>query len=60
MTSIERREFGLYQQAEVTPSVDFSALEEVLILISGSREQNAEERSGEIPGLDDLNLEVPR
>ena len=60
VTSIERREFGLYQQAEVTPSVDFSALEEVLILISGSREQNAEERSGEIPGIDDLNLEVPR
>jgi rod shape-determining protein MreC len=52
VTRVRRREFGLYQQAEVTPSVNFSALEEVLILTSGSREQNADERSADIPELD--------
>lgn len=57
VTEVRRREFGLYQQAEVTPSVDFSALEEVLILTSGSREQTADERSADVPELD---LEAPR
>ena len=57
VTEVRRREFGLYQQAEVTPSVDFSALEEVLILTSGSREQTADERSADVP---DLDLEAPR
>jgi len=52
VTEVRRREFGLYQQAEVTPSVDFSALEEVLILTSGSREQTADERSAEVPEVD--------
>ncbi len=57
VTEVRRREFGLYQQAEVTPSVDFSALEEVLVLTSGSREQTADERSAEVPEVD---LEVDR
>ncbi len=38
VTRVERQEFGLYQQVEVTPSVDFSALEEVLILTHGARQ----------------------
>ena len=40
VTRVERQEFGLYQQVEVRPSVDFSALEEVLILTAGSRERS--------------------
>lgn len=39
VTRIVREDFGLYQQAEVAPAVDFSTLEEVLILTAGSREQ---------------------
>lgn len=35
---VERQEFGLYQEAEVVPSVDFSRLEEVLVLTTGARE----------------------
>ncbi|MEM1415049.1 MAG: rod shape-determining protein MreC [Myxococcota bacterium] len=37
---VERRDFGLYQEAEVAPSVDFSRLEEVLVLRSGAREDS--------------------
>ena len=47
ITRVEREEFGLYQQVEVTPSVDFSALEEVLVLTAGSREQARRARTGE-------------
>lgn len=39
VTQVRQRDFGLYQEAEVTPSVRFSSLEEVLILGSGSRQQ---------------------
>lgn len=38
---VVRRDFGLYQEVEVTPAVDFSSLEEVLILTEGSKEQSA-------------------
>jgi rod shape-determining protein MreC len=34
---VTRREFGLYQEATVMPAVQFSRLEEVLILTAGSR-----------------------
>ncbi|MDH5491798.1 MAG: rod shape-determining protein MreC [Myxococcales bacterium] len=39
VTQVRRRDFGLYQEAEITPAVDFSSLEEVIVLTSGSREQ---------------------
>ncbi|NOY90180.1 MAG: rod shape-determining protein MreC [Deltaproteobacteria bacterium] len=41
VTNVRQRDFGLYQEAEVTPSVRFSSLEQVLILGSGSRQQEA-------------------
>ncbi len=37
---IKRKEFGLYQEATVTPAVNFSRLEEVLVLTAGSRGQS--------------------
>lgn len=37
ITSITRRNFGLYQQAEVTPAVDISRLREVFIHVSAPR-----------------------
>lgn len=36
--SIDRQEFGLFQDIEVTPSVDFSHLEEVMILLRSPHE----------------------
>lgn len=48
VTRVERKEAGLYQEAEVTPSVQFSALEEVLILTSSAR-QFAETREDGSP-----------
>ncbi len=44
VTRVTRRDYGLYQQAEVTPSVDFSELEEVLVLTNAVRPV-AEERA---------------
>ena len=38
ISHIEKREFGLYQLAELTPSVNLSRLEEVFILTSTARE----------------------
>jgi rod shape-determining protein MreC len=43
VTRILRRDFGLYQEAEVTPAVNFSNLDEVLVLTEGSREATATE-----------------
>jgi rod shape-determining protein MreC len=37
ITSVVKRDFGLYQLAEVTPSVNFSRLEEVFVLSQGAR-----------------------
>lgn len=34
VSAVRRRDFGLYQEAEVTPFVDFARLEEVLIVLS--------------------------
>ncbi len=45
VTRVGRQEFGLYQEVEVTPSVDFSQLDEVLILTAGSRGQRAQSRN---------------
>jgi rod shape-determining protein MreC len=38
ISHIEKREFGLYQLAELKPAVNFSRLEEVFILTAGARE----------------------
>jgi rod shape-determining protein MreC len=39
ITNVEKRDFGLYQLAEVTPAVNFTRLEEVFVLTEGAREQ---------------------
>lgn len=52
VSEVRRRDFGLYQEAEITPVVNFSNLEEVLVLTSGSREQNVTDSA-----LDDFELE---
>ena len=36
---MSRQDFGLYQEVEVVPAVNFSTIDEVLVLTSGSREQ---------------------
>ncbi len=41
VSKIGDQEFGLHQEGEVTPSVDFTRLEEVLILTSGPKETDA-------------------
>lgn len=38
VTNVEKRDFGLYQLAEVSPSVNFSRLEEVFVLTEGARQ----------------------
>lgn len=45
ISNVEKREFDLYQLAEVTPSVNFSRLEEVFVLTSGARESTSVARS---------------
>ena len=47
ITRVERAEFGLYQEVEVTPTVDFSSLEEVLVLTEGARDTSRDEGSRE-------------
>jgi rod shape-determining protein MreC len=47
VTRIVRQDFGLWQEVEVSPAVDFSSLEEVLILTEGSREQSLVEAGRE-------------
>jgi rod shape-determining protein MreC len=47
VTRIMRRDFGLYQEAEVTPAANFSTLDELLILTEGSRERSLERAPGE-------------
>lgn len=46
VTRIVRQEFGLWQEVEVTPAVDFSALEEVLVLTQGSRSESVGDSDG--------------
>ncbi len=38
VTKVEKRNFGIYQSVEAEPTVDFSRLEEVLILLTDSKE----------------------
>jgi rod shape-determining protein MreC len=40
---VRKKESGLYQEAAVVPAVNFSRLEEVLIMISGSRTQEVDD-----------------
>jgi rod shape-determining protein MreC len=47
VVEVTRRESGLFQLADVAPFVDFSKLEEVLILTSPPREVNAVIEAGE-------------
>jgi rod shape-determining protein MreC len=42
---VVKREFGLYQEATVVPAVEFSRLEEVLVLTAGSRSSGIAEAS---------------
>ncbi|MBN1654025.1 MAG: rod shape-determining protein MreC [Deltaproteobacteria bacterium] len=39
ISKLVKRDYGLYQEAEVNPIVHFSQLEEVLVMIAGSRGQ---------------------
>jgi rod shape-determining protein MreC len=41
LSKIDDQEFGLHQEGEVTPSVDFTRLDEVLILTSGPKDSDA-------------------
>ncbi len=41
VSKINDQEFGLHQEGEVTPSVDFTRLDEVLILTSGPKDSDA-------------------
>lgn len=49
VTRIVRQDFGLFQEVEVTPAVDFSSLEEVLILTEGARGESATEEDDARP-----------
>ena len=46
VTKVDKEDFGLYQLVEVTPSVDFSRLEEALVLTSRGREDKEGTGSG--------------
>ncbi len=39
VAAVTRREFGLYQEVEITPAVDFSRLSEVLVLSTGQADR---------------------
>lgn len=41
IVSVSREETGLYQEVEVEPVVNFSSIDEVLVLTGGSREQES-------------------
>jgi len=47
VTRIVREDFGLYQEVEVSPAVDFSRLEEVLVLTEGALGDSAADASEE-------------
>jgi rod shape-determining protein MreC len=47
VTKVEKRDFGIYQVVEAEPTVDFSRLEEVLIILTDSKDCEA---SGGAPG----------
>jgi cell shape-determining protein MreC len=41
VTKVEKRDFGMYQTVEAEPTVDYSRLEEVLIVLSDSKDCEA-------------------
>jgi rod shape-determining protein MreC len=43
ISKVIKRDHGLYQEVEVAPAVDFSRIEEALILTAGSRGQHSQE-----------------
>jgi rod shape-determining protein MreC len=43
---LHKKDFGLYQEATVTPAVNFSRLDEVVIMTSGSRAQGIDDARG--------------
>ena len=47
VTRIVRQESGLWQELEVTPAVDFSELDTVLVLTEGARRRVIEEGASE-------------
>ena len=47
ISEVQKQDFGLYQEASVTPAVSFSRLEEVLVMTSGSRGQAAADAPAE-------------
>lgn len=48
VAKVEKRDFGLYQLAEITPAVNLTRLEEVFILTAGAREASTlAHRSGD-------------
>jgi len=49
IAEIKRKDFGLYQEATVEPAVNFSRLEEVLVMTSGSRSQTVADDASEEP-----------
>jgi rod shape-determining protein MreC len=49
VTRIVREDFGLYQEVEVSPAVDFSRLEEVLILTEGALGETVADVADEPP-----------
>jgi rod shape-determining protein MreC len=49
VTRIVREDFGLYQEVEVSPAVDFSRLEEVLILTEGALGDTVADVADETP-----------
>lgn len=57
ISNVEKRDFGLYQLAELTPSVNFSRLEEVFILTTGARE--ASTLAGSVPAGKQRTVPTP-
>jgi rod shape-determining protein MreC len=47
ISDAQKKDFGLYQEATVTPAVNFSRLAEVLVMTTGSRGQAMQEPSAE-------------
>lgn len=49
VTHVDRRDFGIYQSVEAEPTVDFSRLEEVLIVLSDDKDCGAAKSAGRSP-----------
>jgi rod shape-determining protein MreC len=47
--AVSKKDYGLYQEASVQPTVNFSRLEDVLIMTSGSRGQEAQQQEAREP-----------